>query len=77
MRKTTTTPRARRLAASAIALGTFLALALPAASAGAAPADPVRTVFFDDSYTANFGAAEAAGPAFLAQTMFSSTVHST
>ncbi|MFG2940718.1 SGNH/GDSL hydrolase family protein [Streptomyces sp. NPDC048282] len=57
MRKTTTTPRARRLAAAAVALGSFLALAVPAGTAGAAPADPVRTVFFGDSYTANFGIA--------------------
>ncbi|MFF6883939.1 SGNH/GDSL hydrolase family protein [Streptomyces sp. NPDC012421] len=55
MRKTTTTPRARRLAAAAVALGSCLALAGPAAPAGAAPADPVKTVFFGDSYTADFG----------------------
>ncbi|MGW6557495.1 SGNH/GDSL hydrolase family protein [Streptomyces hydrogenans] len=48
-----TTPKARRLAA--VALGSCLALAVPAGSAGAAPADPVPTVFFGDSYTANFG----------------------
>ncbi|MFE9045345.1 SGNH/GDSL hydrolase family protein [Streptomyces sp. NPDC007818] len=57
MRKTTTTPLARRLAAAAVALGSCLALAGPAAPAGAAPADPVKTVFFGDSYTANFGIA--------------------
>ncbi|MFF8805599.1 SGNH/GDSL hydrolase family protein [Streptomyces omiyaensis] len=56
MRKTTT-PTARRLAAAAVALGSFLALAGPTAPAGAAPADPVKTVFFGDSYTANFGIA--------------------
>ncbi|WP_408991082.1 SGNH/GDSL hydrolase family protein [Streptomyces sp. 1268] len=56
MRKTTT-PTARRLAAAAVALGSVLALAAPAGSAGAAPADPVKTVFFGDSYTANFGIA--------------------
>ncbi|MER7692862.1 SGNH/GDSL hydrolase family protein [Streptomyces sp. NPDC097610] len=55
MRKTTTTPRARRLAAAAAALGSCLALAVPAGTAAAAPADPVPTVFFGDSYTANFG----------------------
>ncbi|MDT0616118.1 SGNH/GDSL hydrolase family protein [Streptomyces lancefieldiae] len=55
MRKTTTTPRARRLAAAAVALGGCLALAVPAGGAVAAPADPVPTVFFGDSYTANFG----------------------
>ncbi|WP_101392102.1 SGNH/GDSL hydrolase family protein [Streptomyces sp. TLI_146] len=57
MRKTTTTPRARRLAAAAVALGSCLALAAPAGTADAAPADPVPTVFFGDSYTANFGIA--------------------
>ncbi|MFE5397294.1 SGNH/GDSL hydrolase family protein [Streptomyces sp. NPDC056568] len=35
----------------------MLALAVPAATAEAAPADPVPTVFFGDSYTANFGIA--------------------
>ncbi|WP_051716625.1 SGNH/GDSL hydrolase family protein [Streptomyces sp. NRRL F-5727] len=57
MRKTPTTPRARRLAAAAVALGGCLTLAVPAATAGAAPADPVKTVFFGDSYTANYGIA--------------------
>ncbi|MFJ3582343.1 SGNH/GDSL hydrolase family protein [Streptomyces sp. NPDC090127] len=57
MRKTTTTPGAWRLAATAVALGSCLALALPAGAAGAVPADPVPTVFFGDSYTANFGIA--------------------
>lgn len=57
MRKTTKTPVARRLTSAAIALGSCLALADPAGSAGAAPADPVPTVFFGDSYTANFGIA--------------------
>ncbi|MEV0633586.1 SGNH/GDSL hydrolase family protein [Streptomyces sp. NPDC050619] len=57
MRKKTTTPRARRLAAAAVALGSLLALAIPAGTAAAAPADPVPTVFFGDSYTANFGIA--------------------
>ncbi|MCX4632215.1 hypothetical protein [Streptomyces sp. NBC_01443] len=57
MRKTTKTPMVRRLASAAIALGSCLALAGPAGSAGAAPADPVPTVFFGDSYTANFGIA--------------------
>ncbi|AXE82641.1 ATP-binding protein [Streptomyces atratus] len=47
----------RRLAAAAVALSSCLALAGPAGSAGAAPADPVPTVFFGDSYTANFGIA--------------------
>ncbi|AWW43596.1 SGNH/GDSL hydrolase family protein (plasmid) [Streptomyces cadmiisoli] len=47
----------RRLAAAAVALGSCLALAGPAGSAGAAPAEPVPTVFFGDSYTANFGIA--------------------
>lgn len=56
-RRTTTTPRARRLAAVAAALGSCLALAVPAGTAGAAPADPVPTVFFGDSYTAAFGIA--------------------
>ncbi|MGC4949671.1 SGNH/GDSL hydrolase family protein [Streptomyces sp. DT224] len=55
MRSTTATPRTRRLAAAAIALGSCLTLAVPAGTAGAAPADPVPTVFFGDSYTANFG----------------------
>ncbi|MGW7069869.1 SGNH/GDSL hydrolase family protein [Streptomyces sp. NPDC054855] len=55
MRKKTNTPRARRLAAVAVALGSCLALAVPAGGAGAVPADPVPTVFFGDSYTANFG----------------------
>ncbi|WP_235032426.1 SGNH/GDSL hydrolase family protein [Actinacidiphila yanglinensis] len=57
MRKTTKTPVVRRLAAAAIALGSCLTLAGPAAHAGAAPADPVPTVFFGDSYTANYGIA--------------------
>ncbi|MEU0627272.1 SGNH/GDSL hydrolase family protein [Streptomyces sp. NPDC005989] len=48
---------ARRLAAATIALGSCLALAGPAGSVAAAPADPVPTVFFGDSYTANFGIA--------------------
>ncbi|WP_354604571.1 SGNH/GDSL hydrolase family protein [Streptomyces panacea] len=48
---------ARRLAAAAVALGSCLALAGPATSAGAAPTDPVPTVFFGDSYTANYGIA--------------------
>ncbi|MCX2180833.1 SGNH/GDSL hydrolase family protein [Streptomyces sp. SKN60] len=56
MRKTTT-PLARRLAAAAVALGSCLALAGPTGSAAAAPTDPVPTVFFGDSYTANFGIA--------------------
>ncbi|MFF4898625.1 SGNH/GDSL hydrolase family protein [Streptomyces sp. NPDC001068] len=51
------TPAARRLAGAAVALGSCLALAGPAGSADAAPADPVPTVFFGDSYTANFGIA--------------------
>ncbi|MEU3693431.1 SGNH/GDSL hydrolase family protein [Streptomyces narbonensis] len=55
--RTTKTPVARRLAAAAVALGGCLALAGPAAGAGAAPADPVRTVFFGDSYTSNYGIA--------------------
>ncbi|MGA5196077.1 SGNH/GDSL hydrolase family protein [Streptomyces exfoliatus] len=41
----------------AAALGGCLALAVPAGSAGAAPADPVPAVFFGDSYTANYGIA--------------------
>jgi hypothetical protein len=57
MRKTTKSPTARRLTAAAVALGSCLALAGPAASADPAPADPVPTVFFGDSYTANFGIA--------------------
>ncbi|MEV5568075.1 SGNH/GDSL hydrolase family protein, partial [Streptomyces sp. NPDC052196] len=57
MRKTTTTQRSRRLAATAVALGSCLALAVPAGTADAAPADGVPTVFFGDSYTANFGIA--------------------
>ncbi|MFE7074610.1 SGNH/GDSL hydrolase family protein [Streptomyces sp. NPDC057620] len=56
MRKTNS-PVVRRLAAAAVALGSCLALAGPAGSAGAAPADPVPTVFFGDSYTADFGIA--------------------
>lgn len=57
MRKTTKTSVVRRLAAAAVALGSCLALVGPAESAGAAPADPGPTVFFGDSYTANFGIA--------------------
>ncbi|GLF98637.1 SGNH/GDSL hydrolase family protein [Streptomyces yaizuensis] len=57
MRKTTNTPVVRRLIAAAVALGSCLALAGPAGSAGAAPAEPVPTVFFGDSYTSNFGIA--------------------
>ncbi|MFI6180194.1 SGNH/GDSL hydrolase family protein [Nonomuraea sp. NPDC051191] len=41
--------------AFAAALGGCLALSVPAASAAAAPAEAVPTVFFGDSYTANFG----------------------
>ncbi|MFC9425792.1 SGNH/GDSL hydrolase family protein [Streptomyces sp. NPDC056987] len=51
------TPVVRGLAAAAVALGSCLTLAGPAASAGAAPAAPVPTVFFGDSYTANYGIA--------------------
>ncbi|GHE26420.1 lipase [Streptomyces cellulosae] len=40
---------------AAIALGVCAALAAPAVGAGAAPAAPVPTVFFGDSYTANYG----------------------
>ncbi|MFE7116262.1 SGNH/GDSL hydrolase family protein [Streptomyces sp. NPDC057654] len=57
MRKTTKSATARRLAAAAIALGSCLALAGPATGADAAPAAPVPTVFFGDSYTANYGIA--------------------
>lgn len=57
MRKTTKSPMARRLTAAAVALGSCLALAGSVASADTAPADPVPTVFFGDSYTANFGIA--------------------
>ncbi|MFE4535302.1 SGNH/GDSL hydrolase family protein [Streptomyces scopuliridis] len=57
MRRTTKSPVVRRLAAAAVALGSCLALVGPAGSAGAAPADPVPTVFFGDSYTANYGIA--------------------
>ncbi|CAM5418445.1 SGNH/GDSL hydrolase family protein [Streptomyces narbonensis] len=56
-RKTKKTPLARRLTTAAVALGSCLALAGPVASAGAAPADPVPTVFFGDSYTSNYGIA--------------------
>ncbi|MFF2523576.1 SGNH/GDSL hydrolase family protein [Streptomyces liangshanensis] len=59
MRKTTKSPVVRRLTAAAVALGSCLALAGPATIAGAAPADPVPTVFFGDSYTANYGIAPA------------------
>ncbi|WP_189780003.1 SGNH/GDSL hydrolase family protein [Streptomyces tauricus] len=62
MRKTTTTSRARRLAAAAVALGSFLAFAVPAGGVAAAPADPVPAVFFGDSYTANFGIAPVNNP---------------
>ncbi|WP_078078939.1 SGNH/GDSL hydrolase family protein [Streptomyces niveus] len=55
MRKTTKSPVVRRLAAAAVALGSCLALAVPAGTAAAAPSDPVPTVFFGDSYTSNFG----------------------
>ncbi|MFJ9809019.1 SGNH/GDSL hydrolase family protein [Streptomyces sp. NPDC101158] len=51
----TSTPKSLRLAAAAVALGSCLALAGPAGAADAA--DPVPTVFFGDSYTANFGIA--------------------
>ncbi|MFK0237733.1 SGNH/GDSL hydrolase family protein [Streptomyces vinaceus] len=54
--RTTTSSRSRRLAASAIVLGGFLALAVPVAPAGAEPtAEAVKTVFLGDSYTANYG----------------------
>ncbi|MEU6718052.1 SGNH/GDSL hydrolase family protein [Nonomuraea sp. NPDC046802] len=56
MRKTTKTPVVGRLAFAA-ALGGCLALAVPAASTAAAPAEAVPTAFFGDSYTANFGIA--------------------
>ncbi|MEU4029183.1 SGNH/GDSL hydrolase family protein [Streptomyces anulatus] len=56
--RTTKTSLTRRAAAAAVALGSCLALASPATGAGAAaPADPVPTVFFGDSYTANYGIA--------------------
>lgn len=57
MCRTTNTPVVRRLAAAAVALGSCLALAGPTGSADAAPADPVPTVLFGDSYTANYGIA--------------------
>ncbi|MFE3431198.1 SGNH/GDSL hydrolase family protein [Streptomyces sp. NPDC059171] len=57
MRRTMKSPAMRRLTAAAVALGSCLALAGPAGLAGAAPADPVPTVFFGDSYTSNFGIA--------------------
>jgi len=57
MRKTKRNPAVRRLTAAAVALGSCLALAGPAGSADAAPTEPVPTVFFGDSYTANFGIA--------------------
>ncbi|MGW2115011.1 GDSL-type esterase/lipase family protein [Streptomyces zhihengii] len=57
MCKTTTTPGTRRLSAATIALGSCLALAVPAGGAAAAPSDPVSTVFFGDSCTCNFGIA--------------------
>ncbi|MFD0565977.1 SGNH/GDSL hydrolase family protein [Kitasatospora saccharophila] len=49
-------PQGAAVAAAALALSSCLALAAPAATAAAAPtADAVPTVFFGDSYTANFG----------------------
>ncbi|MGW2016069.1 SGNH/GDSL hydrolase family protein [Streptomyces sp. NPDC001927] len=54
---TTKTSVVRRLVAAAAVLGSCLALAGPAGNAGAAPTDPVPTVFFGDSYTSNFGIA--------------------
>ncbi|MFE5963481.1 SGNH/GDSL hydrolase family protein [Streptomyces rubiginosohelvolus] len=57
MRRTTNSSVVRRLTAAAVALGSCLALGGPAGHAGAAPADPVPTVFFGDSYTSNFGIA--------------------
>ncbi|MFI8823895.1 SGNH/GDSL hydrolase family protein [Streptomyces sp. NPDC053431] len=57
MRKTTKTPAVGRWVAAAVALGSCLALAGTAPTAGAVPADPVPTVFFGDSYTANYGIA--------------------
>ncbi|MGW1275998.1 SGNH/GDSL hydrolase family protein [Streptomyces tsukubensis] len=57
MRRTTKSHVMRRLAAAAVALGGCLAFTGPAGSAGAAPAEPVPTVFFGDSYTADFGIA--------------------
>ncbi|MEL5955676.1 SGNH/GDSL hydrolase family protein [Streptomyces sp. CLV115] len=55
--RTTRPPVGRRLAATAVALGSCLALAVPVGTAQAAAADPVPTVFFGDSYTSNFGIA--------------------
>lgn len=55
MRKKTTRPGAWRLTAAAVALGSCLALSVPAGTASAAPADPVPTVFYGDSYTADYG----------------------
>lgn len=57
MRRTMRFPVGRRLIAATVALGSCLAFAGPAGGAGAAPADPVPTVFFGDSYTADFGIA--------------------
>jgi hypothetical protein len=48
---------ARRAVAATVALGACLTLAAPAGAANAQPSDPVPTVFFGDSYTANFGIA--------------------
>ncbi|MFE8955970.1 SGNH/GDSL hydrolase family protein [Streptomyces althioticus] len=55
MRRTARTPALRWPAAAAVVLGACLTLAGPAPSVGAAPTDPVPTVFFGDSYTANYG----------------------
>ncbi|GAA1244866.1 SGNH/GDSL hydrolase family protein [Kitasatospora nipponensis] len=57
MRTRTKSPAVRRLAAAAVALGSSLAFTVPVGSAAAAPADVVPTVFFGDSYTADYGIA--------------------
>ncbi|MCH6162266.1 SGNH/GDSL hydrolase family protein [Streptomyces marispadix] len=57
MRTKTKALSARRAAAATVALGACLTLAAPAGAASAQPSDPVPTVFFGDSYTADFGIA--------------------
>lgn len=53
----TTMNRARGVLAAAVAVVACAGAAVPAAAQRAAQAEPVTTVFFGDSYTANFGVA--------------------
>ncbi|MEV6906730.1 SGNH/GDSL hydrolase family protein [Amycolatopsis sp. NPDC051071] len=58
----TTTRRGRGLLVAAVAVVVCAGATVPAAAHEPARAEPVTTVFFGDSYTANFGVAPIHGP---------------